>query len=37
MQAALILIGLFAVRVAIPMAIVLYLGLCQERRCGAAF
>lgn len=37
MQAVLVLVGLFAVRIAIPVAIVLFLGYRQAQRSGPAF
>lgn len=37
MQPILVMIGLFVIRIAVPVAIVLYLGARQERHCDAAF
>ena len=35
--ATLLIDSFFLARIAIPAAIVIYLGICQERRCGPAF
>ncbi len=35
--AVLTIFALFVLRFAIPVAVLVYLGVCQERNCGPAF